>query len=575
MIGLRDRIYAPVLKFAINQRFLTLVIIFSTLVLTIGAIGGGIVRTTFFPDIEGEDLSVSIKLPAGTTEETTYYWLNHLEEAAWSVSQNLQDQYFPEGDEIPIKQIEKIVGPSTYEGRLNISLLDGEKRRDYFTIRDVTNAIREEAGPIYDAEQVAFGAFSPFGKPISVSLVGPNIDELNAASEALKGELNKLSELSDIFDSNQEGLREIEVSLNDKALYLGLNIQEIIGQVRQGFFGREVQRLQRGRDEVKVWVRYAEEERSNIGQLQNMRVRFADGREFPLSEIATLEEKRGVISINHLDGLREIRVEADVNSGNASVSDITANIENKIVPEILDQYPTVMARYEGQNAEQEKSTASMQKVMPLILLMMFFVIALTFRSLSQTLIVFAILPFGLVGVAWGHWFQGLSISLFSILGFIALVGVLVNDALVFITTYNQNLKEGLNQEDALFKAGISRFRPIVLTSVTTVAGLAPLLLEKSFQAQFLIPMAVSVAYGLLSVTVIILVLLPTLLTITNRIKVQAIKIWDGREVAYKDVEAAVEGREYRIGLWLVAGLTMLIGFAMLVFFLFKITANIF
>ncbi|MBR9922943.1 MAG: efflux RND transporter permease subunit [Bacteroidetes bacterium] len=564
MDWMRYKLYAPVLRFGMHHRMLTLVIMVGTLLATIGAIQGGIIGTTFFPPIERDEMAITLKLPAGTTEEFTYDWLDHIEEAAWEANKEFKAKYFEGTDLEPIQKIEKIIGPSTYEGQLKITLLDGEARRDFFTNREISNAIRENTGPILDAEQITYGAATAFGKPISVSLVGSNLDELEEAAAELKHELERLEELSDVIDNNQDGLREIEITLKDKARYLGLNLQEVIGQVRRGFFGSEVQRLQRGRDEVKVWVRYAEEDRNNFGQLQNMRVRFLDGREFPLSEIADLNIERGVIAINHLDGLREVRVEADVSSDDVSVSDISATVKSDIVPEILKDYSTVTARYEGQNREQEKSAQSMQKVLPIILGLMFFIIALTFRSFSQTLIIFSLLPFGLVGVGWGHWLMGAPISLFSILGFIALVGVLVNDALVFVTTYNQKLQEGMEQMDALYEAGLSRFRPILLTTVTTVAGLGPLLLEKSFQAQFLIPMAISVAFGLISATVVILVLLPTLLVITNRIKVMAIKLWDKREVTYAQVEPAVEGREYRLTLWFVAGLTMLAGFILLV-----------
>jgi multidrug efflux pump subunit AcrB len=356
-----------------------------------------------------------------------------------------------------------------------------------------------------------------------------------------------------VVDNNQEGLREINLKLKDKARYLGLNLAEVVGQVRSGFFGNEVQRLQRGRDEVRVWVRYAEEDRQSIDQLKNMRVRFADGREFPLAEIAELEVKRGIIAINHIDGKREVKVEADVVDDQVSVSSITASIKEEIVPAVLANYPSVRALYEGQNREQEKTTKSMQVILPVIGLLMFFTIALTFRSISQTLIVFALIPFGFIGAAWGHYFMGLQMSLLSILGIIALVGILVNDALVFITTYNNLIEEEVDQMDAVYQAGISRFRPILLTSVTTVAGLLPLLGEKSLQAQFLIPMAASVAFGLLVITFIILGLLPILLIITNRIKVYAVFAWEGVKPNLESVEPAMAGRKSYFFLWLVAG----------------------
>ena len=283
-----------------------------------------------------------------------------------------------------------------------------------------------------------------------------------------------------------------------------------------------------------------------------MRVRFEDGREFPLREIVNLEITQGVIAINHFNGKREIKIESNISNSDVSVSDITANLENEVVPKILAQYPGVSASFEGQNREQAAARGSLITALSLALILMFFIIALTFRSISQTLVVYAIIPFAMIGVGFGHYFMGKPISMLSILGVLALVGILVNDTLVFVNTYNDLLRKGMSQMDAIFAAGTSRFRPIILTTLTTFAGLAPLLLEKSTQAQFLIPMAISVAFGLLVVTVIILLLLPVLLIVTNRIKVYALYAWEGVKPSYEMVEPAVEGRKYNFLVFLVA-----------------------
>lgn len=539
MDWMRFKLYAPSLRFAMHNKMLTIAVFVGILIMSFGAFSGGIIKSTFFPVIERDDIDITLQMPAGTRENITEKWLNHIEEAAWRVNERVSEEFF-DGEKIAIQKIEKALGPSTYQGVVKVSLLEGENR-DSLRLRRMINEIRKEVGEISEAEVLSYGAATIFGRPISVSLVGENYEELNQATEELKKELEQLQELSDVVDNNQEGLREINLELKEKAKFLGLNLQEVVGQVRSGFFGSEVQRLQRGRDEVKVWVRYDDQDRKDISQLANMRVRFADGREFPLSEIADLTIGRGVIGINHLNGKREVKVEADVANDGVSVSDMTINLKEKIVPEVVSKYPSVTALYEGQNREQEKSQKSMQKVLPIILLLMFFAIALTFRSISQTIAVFLLIPFGMIGVIWGHWLIGLPISLFSFLGVIALVGILVNDALVFVATYNQNLEEGMPQMEALFEAGVSRFRPIVLTSVTTFAGLAPLLFEKSLQAQFLIPMAISVSFGLLVITGIILLILPVFLIIANRFKVYASYAWNGEKPSYEQVETSVAG----------------------------------
>jgi multidrug efflux pump subunit AcrB len=538
---MRDRTYAPLLRFAMQNKSLTILAALGILILTVGSIGGGVIKTTFFPVIERDNINITLQMPAGTREQVTEQWLRHIEDAAKRANDKLSKQFF-NGEKQAVERIELTVGPSTYRGSLNIELLDGESR-DPMKARDVINAIREEAGPIPQAEVVTYGSQSAFGKPVSISLVGDNYEQLQLATEAVKAEMGQLAELTDVIDTNQEGLREINITLKEKARYLGLNLQEVLGQVRSGFFGSEVQRLQRGRDEVRVWVRYDQADRADITQLQDMRLRFADGREFPLSEIASLETKRGVVNISHLDGKREVKIEADVANDNVSVSDLTTSLKEEILPGVLAAYPGVQARFEGQNREQEKSAKSLQIVGSVVLGLMFFVIALTFRSISQTVAVFLLIPFALIGVGWGHWLFDKPISFFSILGFVALVGVLVNDALVFVSTYNDNIRDGQKQMDALYDAGLSRFRPIVLTSLTTFAGLAPLLFQKSLQAQFLIPMAISVSFGLLAITVIILLVLPAILIINNRIKVYTQYAWNARKPTYTEVEPAAREME--------------------------------
>lgn len=571
MDWMRFKIYAPVLRSAMANKVMTLCVMTAGLIMTVGAIAGGLVQTTFFPIIERDNFTVTLKMPAGTREHITEQWLAHIEQAVWTANEQASEKYF-NNEKQAIEQVEKKLGPSTHEGVINVTVLDSESR-DSLKVRELTNMVRRIAGPIYDAEVVTYGTQSVFGKPVSLSLLGNDYKELDQAKEEVKAALNELSGLADVVDNNQEGLREVNIRLKEKAFFLGLSLEEVLRQVRQGFFGSEVQRLQRGIDEVRVWVRYDQQDRSGLSDLKNMRIRFADGREFPLSEIAEFSVERGIIAINHFQGKREVKVEADVSSDDVSVSDLTALIKNDIVPPIVAKYPTVVASFEGQNKEQQKSQKSMQRVLPIIFGGMFFVIALTFRSTGQSLIVFALIPFGLIGVGWGHWLMSAPISLFSVLGIIALIGILVNDALVFITAYNDNIKEGMPHQEAVYETGLSRFRPILLTSVTTFAGLAPLLAEKSLQAQFLIPMAISVAFGLLAITVIILLLLPVLLLLVNRIKVYSIYAWEGEKPSAESVEPAIEGRQSYFFLWLTGGLISIGVFIGLIQVFFRIVGQ--
>lgn len=533
---MRDRLYAPLLRFCIEHRVVAISGALGLLIITFGMIGGGFIKTTFFPFIERDFINVDLSMPSGTRDHITEQYLTEIEEAVWKVNEEYKSER-PDGKDV-ILAVERKLGPTnTHKGALNVVLLDTETRN--LSSLELTNAIRDKVGIIAEAEQLSYGVRSVFGKPVSVSLLGNNIEELKSAVEEVKLELNQIAALKDVVDNDQEGLKEVIVTLKEKAYLLGLTSQSVLAQVRQGFFGGEIQRLQRGLDEIKVWVRFDETDRSGVGYLEDMRIRTPTGEAFPVRDIAHLDIKRGVVAINHLDGQREIKIEADIGDSKASVTDLMSTVRADIIPKILNKYPNITARYEGQNKEQQKSQQSMQQVMPVILLLMIAIVIFTFRSFSQSIMVFLLIPFGFIGVGLGHFVHDKPISLFSILGIIALVGILVNDALVFVSAFNNRLKQGATFDEALYDAGLSRFRPILLTSITTIAGLAPLILNKSFQAQFLIPMAISVAYGLFISTFVVLMVLPAYLSLYNQLKRWAVWYWYNKKPNKEAVERAV------------------------------------
>jgi multidrug efflux pump subunit AcrB len=272
------------------------------------------------------------------------------------------------------------------------------------------------------------------------------------------------------------------------------------------------------------------------------------GERVPFSEIATYNIARGEISINHLEGQREIQVKADLVNPKASATEYMTTVKKEIMPGILAKYTSVSPLYEGQNREAVKTQNSLNPTGWIILVFIYIVIAFTFRSYSQPFVLIALVPFSLIGIGWGHWLHGFSINILSGLGIIALIGIMVNDGLVLISKFNSNLKIGMKFDDALAEACKSRFRAIFLTTITTVAGLAPLIFEKSLQAQFLIPMAISIVYGIIIATVLTLLLLPIFLSTVNSIKVGALWFWNSEEWAfwnsekptYESVERAVK-----------------------------------
>lgn len=512
MSFLRLKLYAPMLRFLLAHRFFGLCIPIAFFIITIGAFKGGVVKGTFFPFIERDNIEISISMPSGTREEVTWGKLDYIYQRALEVNHAYNSERI---DSLSLMQdVSMQVGPLGHQGSVNINLLDAERRgtKSY----EIANKIRDAVGLIPGADNTTFGSASAFGRPVSVSLLGNDYTQLEAAKEELKAYMRSLTQIRDVTDSDLEGGKEVLLTLKPEAELIGFTTQSLLVQIRQGFFGFEAQRIQRGQDEVKVWIRYSKEDRSSLYDLQNLRIRGPQGGYIPLRELAEVSVERGVISIQHLDGKREIKVEAELSNPSESAPDIIADIrENFINAQLLPKYPSVTTLYEGQNREAMKTAGSAKTVMPIIFIAMILIITFTFRSLYQTIIVFLLIPLSLPGVAWGHFFHGMPLSIFSYLGMIALIGILVNDSLVLVSRFNSNLKEGFSVDKALYEAGISRFRAIFLTSATTIAGLAPLILEKSFQAQFLVPMAISVAYGIGFATLLTLVTLPILLSYLN------------------------------------------------------------
>ncbi|MCS7086102.1 MAG: efflux RND transporter permease subunit, partial [Bacteroidia bacterium] len=543
METIRDRIYLPALNFCLKRIPIAPAAAVGAFLVALGAIAGGLVKTTFFPNIERDEMTVALEMPAGTPETVTRQRMDYIERAAQAANLEFKQRH-PQNKDVIIAYQKKI-GPGTHRGSLELTLLNAEER--VFTSYEITDAVRQKTGFVEGAQKLTFGLQTPFGKPISIALMGNDLEQLEAARNELKAELSRIKALKDVTDNYQDGPREIVLSLKDKAYLLGLTLDEVTAQVRRGFFGEEVQRLQRGSDEVKIWVRYEREDRSGREKLERMRIRLPDGREFPLDQIARLEIRRGVLTINHLDGKREIRVEADVADPKESVTDIVADIKSRILPPILSRYKNVSVSFEGQGRTNEENMRSFAAVGPAVLLIFFSLIFWAFKSLGQTAMVAAELPFALVGVTFGHWLHGLPLSILSFYGVLALVGVMVNDSIVFIERYNQLLQTGMRVEDAVREAGRSRFRAIVLTTVTTVAGLYPLILERSFQAQFLVPMAVSMAYGLMFSTLVTLLLLPCLIIVGNRVRRLWIWAIRGRRPSAEEVEPAVRRQEAPLG----------------------------
>ena len=556
MTWLRDKVYAPTLRFFLNYKMIGFALPIAAFIITVGAIQGGIIKGDFFPPVASEQVFVSLKMPQGTSETITDSLITMIEEKAWELHAQLAEERNG-GEDIFRNTIRQIGSSQAQTGgppgmipvdgggsssRAALTLnLRGEEERGSVTAVEVANSLSDAVGTLYGVESLEFNSGSSFGgKPVSVSLVSNNLNEIKVAKEDLKTQLMALPQLKDVSDNDPLGIKEIRLQLNDNAYLLGLNLNSVMRQVRAGFFGQSVQRFQRGRDEIRVWVRYDREERSSIKFLDDMRIVTPSRSRVPLSEIAEYEIMRGEVAINHLDGKREIRVEADMKSTTTTASEMMASVQANVMPGILSKYPSVTALYEGQNREANQMAGAMQKVMPAILFLMYAIIAFTFRSYTQPLMLFVLIPFSFVGVAWGHWIHGLPLNMLSALGVVALIGILVNDGLVLIKKFNSLLQDGLPFDDALYEAGKQRFRAIFLTSITTVAGLAPLIFEPGFSAQFVIPMAISVAYGIAFATLLTLFLLPLILSANSKVKRATHWLKTGDWVEPRELERAIK-----------------------------------
>jgi multidrug efflux pump subunit AcrB len=539
MVWLRDRMYSPTLRFALKNKFFTFAIFIVFIFLTVGSFGGGIIRGAFFPQIASDRVTITLNMPNGTNEKVTDSIISFIEQKAIQVTDEMTNEYLGENPEKPlVENMIRQVGPGSATASLVINLLPGEERPNEITSRLVTNKIQKRVGPVLGVESLVFGSGGNFGgSPVSVSLLGNNIAELKAVKAELKQNLENNVLLKDVTDNDPAGIKEIRLELNEGAYALGLNLRDVMTQVRSAFFGAQAQRFQRGQDEIRVWVRYNRSDRSSINNLDDMRILAPNGQRIPLKEIASYEIVRGDVAINHLEGRREIQVSADIKDvKKTSATDIMAEVQNEIMPEILSKYPTVTPSYEGQNRERLKLLRSLRPVGLTILVLIYIVIAFTFRSYSQPLMLLLLIPLSLPAVAWGHWIHDFPVNILSMLGIIALIGIMVNDGLVLIGKFNNNLREGMTFDTALYEAGRSRFRAIFLTSITTVAGLAPLIFEESRQAQFLIPMAISIAYGIGFATILTLIVLPIYLSFSNNIKVFFKWLWTGKDISKEEVE---------------------------------------
>jgi len=526
-----DGPYARFIGFSLRWRYVTFAVFITVAFITIGAWKGGVLKFTFFPEVEGDVMTCNLTMPAGTSAEHTAEVAGRIEKAA-RIALKKKDLERPEGSEPLFKYSISLIGvqmpghgPRGGEAmvgsnlaQIMVQLLEGEKRRP-ISADTLASLWRKQTGLVPEAENISFTSeiFSA-GMPIDIDLSMKDNNKLISAVDALKEELSKYPGVFDINDSFVPGKEEMRLRLKQSGKALGLSLGDIASQVRGAFYGSEALRIQRGKDEVKVLVRYPDKERQTVTSIEDMRVHTRSGLEIPFKEVADVKTERGYTTIRHHDLMRIVEVYADVDENIANANELRHILMSKIMPRLKDKYPDLRYTMAGEGKEQKESMVDVVKGMILALLLIYVLIAVPFNSFIQPFIIMMAIPFGIVGAFWGHMIMGYNLSILSVFGIVGLAGVVVNDALILINEINKNMQRGTDMHEAIVSGGKIRFRAVILTTLTTFFGLTPMITERSLQARFLVPMAISLGFGVLFSTFITLILVPCMYAMLEDLK---------------------------------------------------------
>ncbi|MBR9793939.1 MAG: efflux RND transporter permease subunit [Gammaproteobacteria bacterium] len=506
-------IYAPLLVKAVKARYVTLAAFVSMLILTYGMFKGDWVRFVFFPTIPSDFVAASVELEPGSSLSQRDKAMDTLLDAMYRMDEQLTRET---GSGVISHAVAFDQG--SLGGQVFAELSKGESRE--VTDTEIQRRWREFMPEIPGVKTLNFNAPGGpgGGSDLSFEFSSSDITQLELISKDVKAALAEYNGVSDINDTFAGGADEIQLQLKPQAEALGITLQQLGQQVRYGFYGAEVQRVQRDDEEVKVMVRYPREERNSIGHLETMRVRSPAGQDVPFEQVADIELGKGYDSIIRVDGQRSVTVSAAVDKDIAEPNEVTMEMITRVIPEIMKKYPRVEFKLQGNSREQMEAMTSLAQGLLFALFAIYALLAIPLRSYTQPLIIMSVIPFGIVGAILGHLMLGHAVSVLSICGIIALSGVVVNDSLIMVDFVNRARQEGHRLMDAAISAGTQRFRAIILTSLTTFMGLVPIMFERSLQAQVVIPMAISLAFGILFATVITLLLVPALYVILDDIK---------------------------------------------------------
>ena len=526
-----EHILLPALRLSLKFRYVSLAIFVGIMIIALGVVKSGIIKFVFFPPVEGNEVTINLTMPIGTPYNLTHGNAMRILDAAQQVREDLNKTVMEDGRDIydaTLLVVGKIITRSSpvnsggevssnNTAQVRIKLIDSNYRP--ISAQEIEARIRDLVGEIPGVDELTYeSSLIRDGPDVTIELSHRDPDKLEAASEALKQALRNMEGTQEITSSLKPGKREYLFELKPAGLAAGLTSAELGAQIRNSFFGFEVQRIQRSRTELKVMVRYPEDGRERIDNIYDMRVDLPDGSKAPINAVARIIEQKSYAKIERADGQRTATISAEVDTSILTPNEAIPIIFRDLIPKIKHDFPDLSAVLEGESKKRQNDLASLGNNSLVVLMVIFVMLGALLKSYSQPAIILLIVPFGIIGAMIGHLLLGYNMSFISIFGLVALTGVIVNDSVVMIDYYNVLKNKGERTYEALIDAVRRRFRPILLTTITTSAGLLPILLETSLQAKFLIPMAISLAFGLMFGTLILLFLVPVMISILEDIK---------------------------------------------------------
>ena len=523
-----EMIFIPFVKKAVKFRYITLTIFMLILLFTLGLVKAGVIRFVFFPQIESNQITLEVEMVKGTPFSITEMTLLKIEEAVTDVRNNIdknrKNSSF-RSISVNIGSISTGNSPfknggsnrDNYLGEVRIQLVPSDFRE--YSSSEIEAMVRKKIGNLTDVDNITYKSSLIGGDAdIAIELAYPNEITLRIIADELKSQISKLKGTREIADDSQDGKEEYILKINKKGSAIGLTPAYLGRQLRSAYFGLESQRIQRDNSEISVYIRYPKIERENLDTLQNMRIRLNNGKEVPLSSVAIIHKQTGFSEIKSVNGRQVIGVTADVDLDETTPNKVLKILENEVMPSLKLKYPSLQYSFEGESREQSEDLSTLGRNMTIALLIMYIILGAQLRSYLQPILIMLAIPFGVVGAVLGHILLGYDLTFISMFGMVALTGVVINDSVVLVDYINKQHLLGASMYDSVIASIQRRFRPILLTTLSTSLGLLPMLLESSLQAQFLIPMVISLATGIVFATAIILLLVPCLVIVVEDIK---------------------------------------------------------